>query len=83
MRQNALARFDRMHVSSHAKGRLTRARNRSSATHDAAWLGCVPLATVEFSLYDTHTISYSSPSYQTVAGDGKSGQCPSPAKVWP
>jgi hypothetical protein len=60
MRQNAVARFDGMHASSHAKGRLTRARTRSSATHDATWLGCVPLTTAELSLYDTHTIGYSS-----------------------
>jgi hypothetical protein len=50
-----------MYVSSHAQGRLTRARTRSSATHDAAWLGCVPLATAKLSFYDTHTMSYSSP----------------------
>jgi hypothetical protein len=33
--QHALTRFDRMHVSSHAKGRLTRVCTRSSAKHDA------------------------------------------------
>ena len=34
--QHALPRCDRMYVSSHAQGRLTRARTRSSPTHDAA-----------------------------------------------